>query len=261
MTQTTLSLDEQDADPIAHPAEAVRPSRVAAGNAADAQATTAQNAAWFDENDLYIATQSKLEHYQHVKRCVEHEIRGVNRLLDVGNGGFFNYDTQMVGHATAVDLFLRDGPGPQPNTSFKAGSLLDLPFDDESFDAILLQNVFHHITGRSVADNHANLRRSMAELHRCVARGGKVIVVESTVNPVFYLFERAVYRLFLTIKRGGHPVTFQFTPSQLIREAELSGMEVAEYTFVPRGMWILQFGHKWPSFLTPARAVKLVLKR
>jgi SAM-dependent methyltransferase len=241
----------------AAPAEAL--ASVAAPAESSRQATAETNAAWFDDNDLYISNQSKLEHYRNCRRCVEREIKGVANLLDVGNGGFFNYDTSLVGHATAVDLFLKDGPGPLPNTSFKAGSLLDLPFADGSFDGILLQNVFHHVTGRTVAENYRNLRRCLRELHRCVHRDGKVIVIESTVPLWFNWFERLAYGPALKIKRGGHPVTFQYTPEELLREAGEAGFAVQEYVTIPKGAWLLQFGRKWPAWLTPVRVVKLVL--
>src|SRR6266545_2697523 len=136
------------------------------------QTTITENIEWFNENDHYIEAQAQLEHYQHVKRMVERELRGENQVLDVGNGGFFNYDTSIAEHVTAVDLFLKDGPGSFPNTTFQQGSLLDLPFSDQSFDCVVLQNVFHHITGQTVAENHKNLYRSMQELYRCVRTNG-----------------------------------------------------------------------------------------
>jgi SAM-dependent methyltransferase len=192
---------------------------------------------------------------------VERELRGVGELLDVGNGGFFNYDTGLVGHVTAVDLFLKEGPGPFPNSMFRAGSLLDLPFADAAFDCVLEQNVFHHVTGRNVAENHANLGQCLREMHRCLRPGGKAVVIESTVGPLFYLFERFVFRTALAVKRGGHPVTFQFTPDQIMQAARDCGFQVEEFTYVPRGAFLLQFGHKWPSLLTPAKPIKLILKR
>jgi SAM-dependent methyltransferase len=225
------------------------------------QTTVATNVEWFSENDRYIEAQAKLECYQNIQRIVERELRGVGELLDVGNGGFFNYDTGLVGHVTAVDLFLKDGPGPFANSAFRAGSLLDLPFADASFDCVLEQNVFHHVTGRSAAENHANLGRCLGEMYRCLRPGGKAVVIESTVGPLFYGLERLLFRAALAVKRGGHPVTFQFTPRQIIRAAEECGFEVEEFTYVPRGAFILQFGYKWPSLLTPARPIKLILKR
>jgi SAM-dependent methyltransferase len=225
------------------------------------QSTVATNVEWFKGNDQYIASQANLECYQNIQRIVERELRGVRQLLDVGNAGFFNYATDLVEHVTAVDLFLKDGPGPFPNTTFRYGSLLDLPFPDAAFDCILEENVFHHITGRNVRDNFANLQQCMNEIYRCLTPGGKAVIIESTVGPLFYVFEKFVFRAALAVKRGGHPVTFQFTPRQIIEAAKKSGFQVEEFTYVPRGAFVLQFGYKWPSLLTPAKPIKLILRR
>jgi SAM-dependent methyltransferase len=228
---------------------------------ASKQATIQSNIAWFNENDHYMETQSRLRCYQNIQRIVESEIRGVGKLLDIGNGGFFNYDTALAEHVTAVDLFLRDGPGPTPNSAFRGGSCLDLPFDGQSFDCILEQNVLHHVTGQTVAENHQNLRQCLKEMHRCLKPTGKVVLIESTVNRLFNLFENVAYRPALWLKRGGHPVTYQFTPAQILRVAQDLGFVVREFSFVPRGLFVLQFGYRWPSLLTPARPIKLVLTR
>lgn len=225
------------------------------------QVTSEQNIEWFGENEAYMARQSRLEHYQHAKRSVEHELHGVHRVLDVGNGGFFNYDTGIVDHVTALDLFLKDGPGPTPNSTLRGGSLLDLPFSDQSFDCILLQNVFHHITGQTPTENFANLRQSMIEIHRCLESNGKVIIIESTVGPVFQFVERMLFTLAIRLKRSGHPVTFQFTPNQIVSHGRQCGLMLEELSFVPRGAFVLQFGHKWPSLLTPVKPIKLILRR
>jgi SAM-dependent methyltransferase len=225
------------------------------------QTTEKTNSEWFHENDHYMETQARLECYQHIQRAVEREVRGEGDVLDVGNGGFFNYDTALAGHVTAVDLFLADGPGPTPNSAFRKGSFLQLPFPDASFDCVLQQNVFHHVVGRTVADNFRNLRLCMAEMYRCLRPGGKAVIVESTVNFAFYLFERVVFRPFQFFKRGGHPVTFQYTARQLVRVGLECGFRLEELAYIPRGLLLLQFGYRWPSCLTPASPVKLILRK
>jgi SAM-dependent methyltransferase len=225
------------------------------------QITVKANIQWFHANDRYVEAQSRLECYQHIQRIVEREIRGAGEVLDVGNGGFFNYDTALAQHVTAVDLFLEDGPGPTRNSILRRGSFLNLPFVDESFDCVLQQNVFHHVTGRTVHENHKNLNRCVAEMYRCLRVGGKAVIVESTVGPLFYGLECLLYRPAAFLKRGGHPVTFQFTARQIIRAALAAGFWVEEYTLVPRGWFLLQLGYTWPSVLTPATPIKLVLRR
>lgn len=219
-----------------------------------------ENIEWFQDNDNYITAQANLEYYRYIELMIRREIQGENEILDIGNGGFFNYDTHLAGHVTAVDLFLKDGPGPTPNSTFKQGSILDIPFPAESFDCIILQNVLHHVTGKSVEENHKNLSHSLAEMYRCGRKGGKVVLIESTVGDWFYVIEKALFQPLLAIKKGGHPVTFQFTPKHIINEALIQGFEMIEYADVPsRGLYFLQAGYKWPTLLSPARAIKLVL--
>jgi len=220
------------------------------------------NIAWFQDNPEYVAAQADLEHYRYIELMVGRELRGQGHVLDVGNGGFANYDTQLAKRVTAVDLFLEDGPGPAPNIIYKQGSILDLPFSEETFDCVLLQNVLHHVIGQTVTENHRNLSRSIAEVARCVKSGGKVVIIESTVGNWFYRIERLLFRPLLAIKRSGHPVTFQYTPEQLISVAHSNGLRILEYADVPtRGLYILQFGRKWPTLLTPARPIKLILSK
>jgi hypothetical protein len=87
------------------------------------------------------------------------------------------------------------------------------------------------------------------------------VVVESTVGSLFNAFEKLIYRPFAWLKRGGHPVTFQYTPRQLIDAARGAGLDLEEFYFIPRGAFVLQFGHRWPSLLTPAKPVKLIFRR
>ena len=225
------------------------------------QPSSKLNSEWFDDNHEYMDKQERLEHYQWVRRIVEREVRGMNRLLDVGNGGFFNYDTAIAGEVTAVDLFLPNGPGPTPNSKFRQGSFLDLPFEEQSFDCIIQQNVLHHVTGRSVGENHKHMRRCLSEMFRCLAPGGKAVVVESTVGGWFNAIENVLYTPILHIKRWGHPVTYQFTAEQIVAAAREIGFEVEELTFVPKGSHVLQMGYVVPSWLTPVKPIKMVARR
>jgi len=225
------------------------------------QPSVRTNSEWFDENDDYMAKQASLEHYQWVRKIVEREVRGVDRLLDIGNGGFFNFDTALAREVTAVDLFLKDGPGPTANSSFREGSFLELPFADGSFDCVMQQNVLHHVTGRTVADNHKHLRQCVSEMYRCLAPGGKAVVVESTVGGLFNVVENLLYRPLTWIKRGGHPVTYQFTADQIVSAARDCGFEIEELAFIPLGSHVIQMGYVVPSWFTPVKPIKLVARK
>lgn len=218
------------------------------------------NARWFEENRAYVEKQERLECYRNIRRAIEPHL-GVEDLLDVGNGGFFNYDTSLARTVVAVDLFLTDGPGPRPNTTFRQGSVLDLPCADRSFDTVIVQNVLHHVTGDTVAANHRNMRTCLREIGRVLRAGGTAVLVESTVNRAFYHFERIAFPLLRHATVAGHPMTFQFTARQIRAAAIAAGFRVRELTYVPRGRYVLQFGFQWPSVLTPARPIKLVLTK
>lgn len=220
------------------------------------------NIDWFNENLAYMQAQEELPHYRYITMMVNRELEGAGHVLDVGNGGFFNYDTRLARHVTALDLFLTDGPGPAPNTTFRRGSALDMPFEAGTFDYAVMQNVLHHVTGPTVRESRRNMARAIAEVFRCLKPGARALFVESTVGPYFFAFERLAYPVLLRVKRGGHPVTLQYTPDQILRATEDAGFRLLEYTDLPsRGMLILQFGHKWPMALTPARPIKLLLSK
>lgn len=225
------------------------------------QATTDANSEWFADNVRYETLQEKLEGYRRIRQIVEQEIKGAQRLLDIGNGGFFNYNTLLARSVTAIDLFVKEGAGPTPNSTMRPGSFLDLPCADGEFDVVMEQNVLHHVTGNSVDENHRNLRRCLAEMYRSLAPGGKGVIIESTVNRVFHACECLAYRPLLFAKRGGHPVTFQYTAAHVADAAVVAGFRIEELTWIPRGMWILQFGYLWPSALTPARPIKLIVRK
>jgi ubiquinone/menaquinone biosynthesis C-methylase UbiE len=89
----------------------------------------------------------------------------VESLLDIGNGGFFNYDTEAIPQIVACDLMLKDERVTE-NIAFKNGSILNLPFADNSFTCVLEQNVLHHVSGSTVEANRRNLAQCLAECVR-----------------------------------------------------------------------------------------------
>ena len=53
-----------------------------------------------------MRTTSRNHHLSQHSVEVNAAIAGTQRLLDVGNGGVFDYDTQLVPEIVGVDLFL-----------------------------------------------------------------------------------------------------------------------------------------------------------
>jgi ubiquinone/menaquinone biosynthesis C-methylase UbiE len=187
----------------------------------------------------------------------------LDRLLDVGNGGVFEYETSAVGSIVAVDLFLDQLPESHfpANVEARRGDALELDEPDESFDAVLHAFLYHHLVGRRPAEMIANTRRALDEAHRVLKPGGTLIVAESCVKSWFYPLEWALFRPLTVLAKtpllGGHPATFQLTRSRLRQQVEGRFSVERDYP-IETGRWISQFGRRWPTALTPARQFILV---
>lgn len=225
------------------------------------------NVAFFrDQHDSYRANIHGLDTYAHIRKSINEAIAGASRVVDIGNGGVCDYDTELVKEITAIDLFFDDMPAGYaipPNVMLKTGSALDLPEPSQSFDCAVMVMLIHHLVGNDVNECVENIRRALREAHRVLRPGGKLIVSESCVSPWFYNFERLVFPLVAPVigSLTGHPATIQYPPQMLRAEIEQIFEGTVEVEEIPRGRWILQYGYRFPSVLTPARPFQFCAKR
>lgn len=236
------------------PSTAGRPSQ-----AADA---ATKNAEFFarEKHGRDVAT---LDTYLRIREAIEREVAGARRMLDVGNGGVFEYDTGVVEQIVAVDLFLDDLPPSHfpPNVTPLRGDALALDQPDGSFDAVLEALLYHHLVGERATDLVPNVRRAIAEATRVLEPGGRLVVAESCVPRWFYRVERVMFGPLVALAKtpllGGHPATMQL-PFDLLTELVGERLDVERAYRVPPGRWTTQFGRRWPTLLTPARAFIVV---
>jgi ubiquinone/menaquinone biosynthesis C-methylase UbiE len=242
-----------------HPAGAVPVSAlfvIMSSTAKQSEYGRAKNTTFFrDRLEDYRGSVNTLDSYQNIRAAVNVELQGMGRLLDVGNGGTFDYDIALARELVAIDLFLEDLPdGALPaKVQAKNGSALELPFPDESFDGVLMVMLIHHLIGHSVAETAMNAKRAIAEAFRVLSPGGKLIIVESCVPAWFYRFEKMVFAPATKLigMLLAHPATLQFTAATIAAFIEECGAD-AELMPVPLGRWVLQYGFRYPSALTPA---------
>ena len=225
-------------------------------------ASAEQNAEFFSR-DKHGRDVAALDTYHHIREAVTREVAGTKLLLDVGNGGVFDYDTKQVGKIVAVDLFLDRLPASQfpPNVIARRGDALALDEPDEAYEVVLEALLYHHLVGRRPGDSIRNVRRAIAEAARVLRPGGRLVIAESCVPPWFYRFERLAFRPLATLAKtpllGGHPAVLQL-PFALLRDLVGESLEIERAYRIPMGRWLTQFGRRWPTALTPARAVMVV---
>jgi SAM-dependent methyltransferase len=222
-------------------------------------ATSAEQNAEFFARAKHGHDVAELDTYRLIREAVTREIAGCERLLDVGNGGVFDYDTTQVGEIVAVDLFLDQLPRSRfpANATPRKGNALNLDEPDASYDAVLEALLYHHLVGRRPDDLIANVRRAIAEAERVLRPGGRLVVAESCVPQWFYGLERVAYRGLAKLARtpllGGHPAVLQL-PFSLLRDLVAERLNIQSACRVRPGRWTTQFGRRWPMALTPARA-------
>jgi SAM-dependent methyltransferase len=244
--------------------QAVKREAPAAGErVADGQSAAARdrNARFFLDNlATYGADVGKLDSYRNIRQRVSREVAGIGRLLDIGNGGVFDYDTAKVREIVALDLFFDQVPAEiaaqvfPPNVTTLHGSALAIPAPDESFDGVLMVMLIHHLVGDSVAQSIANARAALAESWRVLRPGGRLIIAESCVPGWFYAFERAVFSVAAAAlkKTISHPHTKQYSVSALSAMLhELDPRATSERVDLCR--WVLLYGFRCPAVLTPVR--------
>ena len=222
------------------------------------QPSEEKNQSFFlDHHQDYKQKISKLKTYRNIFGEVTEAVSGAELLIDIGNGGVFDYETSRAKRIVAVDVMFTDGfdrTTLPANAEAIRGSALDLPFPDGHADMALMNMLLHHLTGRDVASTHSNLEKAISEAARVLRPGGKMVIMESCVPHWFFSFEQVVYKASAKVieRVTEHPPTLQFPPDLIagIVEKMFSNVSVKR---IPRGAWVLQYGVMWPSALTPVQ--------
>ena len=114
--------------------------------------------------------------------------------------------------------------------------------------------LIHHLVGNDVDDCYKNLNKVVEQAYRALKPDGKLIIVESCVPVWFNIFEKIVYKPASKIIEMliSHPPTFQYT-SEIIEENLIEKFTSVECRKIDMGKFVLQFGYKFPSALTPVQ--------
>lgn len=226
---------------------------------------TDKNITFFSDNETYQSNVISMDSYVTMRQVLERELEGVKTLLDIGNGGFFNYDISKMRRVVALDLFLDETADFGSNVTPIKGDALNFRIgsdrETEKFDAIVVQMLIHHLCGKSPEESERNIDLLFFQCREHLDKDGKLVIIESTVPSWFYTLEKMAFRILFPIWFFPHPLVIQHTPAKLLEAAKKAGLKVVEYTTIPKGNWVLQFGLPFPAALTPVQPIKLVLAR
>lgn len=218
---------------------------------------------FFNKWEAYHKLIAELDTYKHTAAALQGETRG--RVLDVGNGGIFNYDVRHAEGIVVVDiaeeLTSHRQPAP-PHVEFRWGDATQLPVDADSFDTVLLQMIVHHLAGESFAITRRRTQLAISEAYRALKPGGRLVILESCLPKPFEIAERLLFMVFRRfLKWLGHPIVFQWNWRTLAHGARTAGFAEVQLERVPLGRWVIQLGRKWPTALTPIRIYKIVARK
>ncbi len=162
--------------------------------------------------------------YDEMVRRILQELGPGDRVLDIGTGtGKIPLRIcHAVPHVEAVDAsremisVARDNARLRSarNVTFAVHNSYNLPFRDETFDAVIVSNLLH------IVEHPADV---LAEARRVLKANGKLIA------PTYVGRETVRARIFSwVLKRTGHPVYTRFTSRSLRALLERSGFGVVE---------------------------------
>ena len=217
-----------------------------------------KNILFFSKNRNYQKNINEIDTYKILYDEITDKLKKTKKLLDVGHGGCFDYNTSIIEEIVCLDLDEMVNPKSLPkNVKLIVGSALNIPTELRNFDTVIFVMLIHHLIGKNVNENLKNLNECISESKKSLSEGGKIIIVESCVPYWFYLIEQLLFKpsSYLINKFLNHPPAFQFTKNKILETLKKNKFKNIQYKKIKQGRFILQYGFKFPTFLTPVETI------
>lgn len=210
------------------------------------------------------------EFYKNAGRLIDNALRSLgdrNTVLDIGNGGVINYNFHHLDKLVCADLSV--SPKAQKkyekfhNIKFCEANMLDLSqFEANTFDAVIIQTVIHHLAGKTLRQTEENVSKGLKECFRILKMGGALLIVESTVSRWFEILERICYpfmQLFFCLIR--FDTVYQYSAHSLLRKLHNLNYEIEEEKEIELDKYIWLCRKKVLTKITPCKAHWIVVRK
>jgi ubiquinone/menaquinone biosynthesis C-methylase UbiE len=175
-------------------------------------------------------------------RVIRGMVDGSQRILDIGCGS--SRILQSLPQAVGLDMQIRKLRWLRtPGRALVQGSLNQLPFADESFDAVICSEVIEHIPRQEV---------DLTDMVRVLAPGGTLVLGTPDYGRWIWRFLEGLYKKVFPQGYATEHIN-RYTRRALRRELESMGLTVLDVQYVGASEMI--FKASKPPGARPARAI------
>lgn len=153
-----------------------------------------------------------------LRRKVSPLLRG--RVLDVGSGSVFDFETETFDLYVAMDLSFGMLSELEQGEKITAacGDANHLPFREAAFDTVIYRAVLHHLNpkGKPLPEMKETVKRVLFEARRILCGEGQILVVEPCLPGWLVKVESALAPMIRwSMERLGLPYVFLFSKKEL----------------------------------------------
>lgn len=175
-------------------------------------------------------------------RVIRGMVDGSQRILDIGCGS--SRILQSLPQAVGLDMQIRKLRWLRtPGRALVQGSLNQLPFADQSFDAVICSEVIEHIPRQEV---------DLTDMVRVLAPGGTLVLGTPDYGRWIWRFLEGLYKKVFPQGYATEHIN-RYTRRSLRRELEAMGLTVLDVQYVGASEMI--FKASKPPGARPARAI------